>query len=166
MLPLVAVTALGVGGAWAAAAPASTFLQPTLASKGDGRQTFLGGGLTYGTVKKGSLTIRDKSVLFDAVKTVSGGKGQPTPDGLGTVWKVTKNNVLTFKVQGSNYQLAMTGTTTLNGLDVYGKMTFVGKGRYWLGTSPSAVWSASALKLGPRAATRRQELPRLSHAAE
>jgi hypothetical protein len=112
-------------------------VEASLLSKGKGTQTFIGGGLTYGTVAKGGrVEIRD--IAGDLAKTVPG--LQPRKGKDGSFLYVLTNRPATFKLSGTKYEIVLNGVSTLNGIGVYGKAAFKGVGTYQLSGDAALLW--------------------------
>jgi hypothetical protein len=115
-------------------------VEASLLSKGKGTQSFVGGGLTYGTVSRGgSIRVRDMS--GDLSKTVSGSFARRMPDG--SVMYVITAKSTAFKLSGKRYEVVLKGNSTLNGIGVYGKATFRGNGTYQLSGAAALPWDGS-----------------------
>jgi hypothetical protein len=111
--------------------------EASLLSKGKGVQSLTGGGLTYGSVSRGgSLRVRD--LVGDLSKTVPGMVGRKMPDG-SMIYVITAKTS-TFKLLGTKYELVLRGTSTLNGIGVYGKANFKGVGTYQLSGATALLW--------------------------
>jgi len=115
-------------------------VEASLLSKGKGTQTFVGGGLTYGTVSKGGqVVIHDLS--GDLSKTVPGLTPFRLKDG---GWRyVISGRAATFKLSGTRYEIMLRGASTLNGIGVYGKASFKGAGTYQLSGDSAVLWDGS-----------------------
>jgi hypothetical protein len=142
LLALVVLAAFGAGSAFSGGA-----LHASLYSQGNGIQTFNGGGLTYGKLKNaGAISIYDLSPTHDMAKPVV------TPGVLRTVVRAdgttfyravsSKAGGLNFKVSGSHFKIVITGTATLNGIGVYGRLLFTGVGHYQLDGTHAKPWPA------------------------
>jgi hypothetical protein len=119
-------------------------VEASLLSKGKGTQSFVGGGLTYGTVSRGgTIVVRD--VSGDLSKTVVGTIARKMKDG-GVMYVITAKST-TFKLSGKRYEVVLKGTSTLNGIGVYGKATFRGAGTYQLSGAEVLAWDG-AVDLG------------------
>jgi hypothetical protein len=115
-------------------------VEASLLSKGKGNQTFIGGGLTYGSVSRGgSLRVRD--ISGDLSKTINGTLPRRMPDG--SLMYVFNGKSTAFKLAGKRYEVILKGSSTLNGIGVYGKATFRGTGTYQLSGSAPLAWNGS-----------------------
>jgi hypothetical protein len=131
LLPAVPVTP-------SAATP--QLVEASLLSKGKGVQSFTGGGLTYGTVSRGgTIVVRD--VSGDLSKTVAGTVPRKMKDG-SLMYVITAKST-TFKLSGKRYEVVLKGSSTLNGIGVYGKATFKGAGTYQLSGAEVLAWNGT-----------------------
>jgi hypothetical protein len=117
-------------------------------SQGVGRQNFAGGGgVAYGTVfSGGSLVVVDYSAAHDMQVSAP---VEPTinVDGSRTFVPAGGMQRFSFKIQGTLYRVTVTGSSALNGANVYGRLQVRGKGKFTV-NGKKERWSAPAIRLG------------------
>ena len=143
---MIAILAAG-----ALSASATSQLAASLASNGKGSQTFEGGGLTYGTVSKGTtiLVVNLSTSATDLSVTI---KGKPIRYGAGKLYTARDAKGLAFKVSGSDYRLVIKGQSRLNGINVWGtaefKPAYPAAGSYSLNGGAFIPWGKHKVDLG------------------
>jgi hypothetical protein len=102
-------------------------------SKGVGRQIFTGGGgVTYGVVFSGaSLVVADYSATHD-IHVDSPVPATLNADGTRTYVPAGGSKSTAFRISGTLYRVAVTGSSTVNGAGVYGRLQVRGKGTLML----------------------------------
>jgi hypothetical protein len=98
-------------------------------SKGVGRQIFTGGGgVAYGVVfSGGSLVVADYSALRD-MRVDSPVLATTNADGSRTFVPAGGARSVAFRISGTLYRVSVTGSSTFNGANIYGRLQLKGKG--------------------------------------
>lgn len=117
-------------------------------SKGVGRQIFTGGGgVSYGVLFSGaSLVVADYSATHD-MHVDSPVLPTANADGTRTYVPAGGTKSTAFRISGTLYRVTVTGSSTLNGANVYGRLQLRGKGTLIL-NGARARWNAGPLTLG------------------
>ncbi len=77
----------------------------------------------------------------DLSKTVVGTIARKMKDG-SMLYVITAKST-TFKLSGKRYDVVLKGSSTLNGIGVYGKATFKGAGTYQLSGGEALAWDGT-----------------------
>jgi hypothetical protein len=133
--------------------PAATRVVNSFVSSGTGTQEVRGGGggLIYGTLARGGmLTVKDVSKTHDLQRAV---KCPPkvhscSKNVAGSIVYHASGGKLSYKLSGTRFRAVLRGTSTVDGVGLFGSAYFAGQGTFALNGGAAQDWSTGFADLG------------------